>query len=184
MKSVFSQFFNFSLWIRVLCLFTAAVASVSASAQSPLRRGLHGGATGAEEAAEPVTWHMEVAMASATEGAVTLFADIAPSWHLYGTSTAEGGPIATEFDFSASSGVVFEGEFSPSVEAVAVVDPAFGMELEIWERPVSFTRGFRIDKSAPEDDDAAIVGTVRFMSCDNRHCMPPQSKSFEFRIKN
>ncbi len=124
----------------------------------------------------PVKWRMSVKMTSPTEGVLTLRAIISEGWHLYSTKLPENGPVPTTFDFKASKGIKFKGDFKPSVATVSKKDATFGMVLDWWASNVSFTRSFTL---TGDIKDAVINGTVRYMACNDQNCMPPKTESFK-----
>lgn len=123
----------------------------------------------------PVKWRMTVKMTSPTEGVVTMRAIITDGWHLYSTKLPEDGPVPTSFDFKASKGIKFKGDFKPSSPTVSKKDATFGMVLDWWAKDVSFTRSFTL---TGDIKDAVISGSVRFMACNDQNCMPPKTQSF------
>lgn len=137
-------------------------------------------ATYGQQPESPITWRAKAKMITETEGVLTLRANLSPGWHLYGTSLPEDGPIPTTFDFSASEGIRFIDDFKPSVAPETKADPNFGLELNWWESNVTFTRNFVV---TGEPDKARIVGTVRFMGCNDMNCMPPATVNFDIKVK-
>ena len=121
-----------------------------------------------------VTWRLSVKMTSPTEGNVVLKANIEPGWHLYGTQPVENGPVPTAFDFSDSEGVVFCGDFTPSVEPDMSFDENFGTEVGQWHGKVTFILPFTLTGSK---EDVKIKGKIRFMSCNDINCTPPRTIS-------
>lgn len=128
----------------------------------------------------PIKWRMSVKMTSATEGVVTVTAIVSPGWHLYGMNLPEDGPISTTFDFGDSKGIKFKGEFTPSEKPGTHKDSNFGMELQWWEKNVSFSRKFVLTGKV---SDAVVSGSVRFMACNDMNCIPPKTVSFKTNIK-
>lgn len=124
----------------------------------------------------PIKWRMTVKMTSPSEGTVTLRAVVDEGWHLYGTELPKDGPIPTTFNFTESRGVKFTDNFKPSVAPGNHADPNFGMSLNWWEGNVTFTRHFRLTGDISQ---AVIIGTVRFMGCNDANCLPPKSVSFK-----
>lgn len=152
------------LTIRLFLLVTLLFAGLASSkAQLQLRQP------------DPIKWSMNIVMDSATEGSVILEAKISHPWHLYGTVIPEGGPVATTFDFTKSTGVNFQGDFVPSAAPLEVDDPNFGLTVNWWQNDVTFTRKFEV---VPGTESAAIDGSVRYMACDDANCMPPRTVTF------
>lgn len=129
----------------------------------------------------PVKWRVEAKMTSSHEGIVTIVASIASGWHLYGTELPEDGPLPTTFDFSQSKGIVFTDDLVPSEAAIAHQDANFDLTLDWWSGRVTFTRHFRLMKQ--DINDATIGGSIKYMSCNDKTCMPPKTQTFKITPK-
>lgn len=142
--------------IRRIIFFIAVVITAAgiAMAQSP----------------KGVDWSMTVKMTSATEGVLTINADVVDGWHLYGTTLPEGGPSATTISLSATKGVKFIGKLTPDVAPVKVEDAMFGMELNWWDSPVNFSCKISV-KDAPKS--WKIIANISNMACNDETCIPP-----------
>ena len=154
---------NRIIHLRLLFLFLALFTFANISVGKMLRLS------------QPVTWKIRVEMTSPTEGVVLLNADIANGWHLYGTELPENGPIPTTIDFDSSKGVEFTDDFTPSPEPEMHTDVNFGIDLKWWTGNVVFTRNFKLTGAV---DDAEIIGSVKFMSCNDETCQPPHTEEF------
>ena len=129
-------------------------------------------------AQKPISWRSSVKMTSKTEGIVTIKAIISTGWHLYGTNIPSGGPKATKFDFSASTGVKLVGGVEPSYKPVNVYDNTFGMNLNWWDKTVTFTQKFKLTGNGT----AKIVGSILYMGCNNQTCLPPSTQSINIVV--
>lgn len=118
----------------------------------------------------PVKWDITVKMKNEFYGVVQITATPAEGWHLYGTDIPQGGPKPTTIDLSGSTGVRFRGELKPDPKPRTVSDPLFGIDLTWWEKPVTFSIGFKLeaDKAKPR-----IKAKVTYMACDDNTCSPP-----------
>lgn len=144
-------------------LLAVLVCAVAASAQNHVR------------------WRTTVKMTDATSGVLTVKALVDEGWHMYGTDVPKGGPVATQLNFDASQGVKFTGKFKPSVAPVKTNDAMFDMTVTYWGNPgVTFTRTFKL---TGKKEDAVIKGSVKYMVCDDKNCMPPKTESITLKIK-
>ena len=133
---------------------------------------------GAQAPSNPVKWRVNVKMSSATEGEVIMIATIADGWHLYGMNLPKGGPKSTEINLGESTGVKFTGPLTQSVAPKAYHDAMFDMELSCWEKKVTFRRKFKVTDAAK----AAIIGEIKFMSCNDVNCSAPSTEKFNKKI--
>lgn len=144
----------------VLSLLAIFVLALAASAQSPVR------------------WRVSVTMTSPNEGEIVIKALINEGWHLYGLTMPQGGPKATQFDFSNSNGIELNGDIHPSREAIVKMDPLFGKELSWWDRNVNFTQHFRVTNK----QEGNISVQISFMSCNGGTCTPPRTETISTSI--
>lgn len=143
--------------ITLLAIFAFAFASV---AQSPIR------------------WRVSVTMTSPNEGEIVIKALISDGWHLYGLTMPQGGPKATQFDFSNSQGIELDGDIRPSQAPTVKMDPLFGKELSWWDRNVNFTQRF----SVTNKQEGNINIQISYMSCNGGTCTPPRTETISTSI--
>lgn len=132
------------------------------------------------KAEAPVNWSASAKMTSATEGVVTITAKVGKSWHFYGLTAPKGGPKPTTFSFDGSTGVKFKGNIKPSRAALSVNDEMFGKKLSYWDKDVTFTRHFTIDKAHKGERTVKI--TISYMACDNTNCTPPKTVNLTAKV--
>lgn len=145
---------------KLVALFFAVLSILTVSAQMP------------EEAFKPVKWSLELKMKDSKNGVIMLRADIQKGWHLYGTVMPEDGPMATEIKFALSKGLTLAGVLHPSVAPVKINDPMFGVELNWWDKPVTFTAPVTVDTSKVTGA-LTVTATVSYMACNDVTCAPP-----------
>lgn len=127
----------------------------------------------AQSPGNPIRWRVNVRMTSPSEGEVILKAISEPGWHLYGTDIPKGGPKPTAIDLSKSKGVQFTSPIKVAPSPVKVHDDMFGIDLTWWEGNVTFRRSFKVTNP----NDARIEGTITYMGCNNKTCMPPATEN-------
>lgn len=137
-------------------------------------------AMGLAVAQDAIKWRTTVKMSNEKEGVLTVKAIVEPGWHLYGTKLPKNGPKPTVLDFSASKGVKFISEFSPSEKPVVKYDDMYEMELNWWSGTVSFSRKFKL---TGKKEDAEINGKITFMACNDQNCLPPKTQAVKLKIK-
>lgn len=128
-------------------------------------------------AQNPIKWRSSVKMTTADEGVITMKAIIQPGWHLYGLDLPKGGPKATTFDFTQSTGIELTGEITPSSKPVETLDKMFDLKLNWWDANVTFTQQFKVTGKTP-----AIKGVITYMGCNNETCMPPRKENISLSI--
>jgi len=126
----------------------------------------------------PVKWSFSVDQPKPGEATLLLIANIDPNWHLYSQDIPPNGPIPTSFRFNKSADYMLVGnvmEPKPIVEN----DPNFDMVLKYFsDKPV-----FRQKIKVLSSKDFSITGSLEFMCCDDKQCIPPEDVEFSFNIK-
>lgn len=124
----------------------------------------------------PVTWSA-TAPKSAAPGStvpITLVATIDDGWHLYSTTQPSGGPIPTRITVAASPIFAEAGSLGFPKPTVAP-DPNFGINVETYQRTVTFTVPVHIAANArPGIDTLALE--ARFQACNAQLCIPPKTQ--------
>jgi DsbC/DsbD-like thiol-disulfide interchange protein len=125
----------------------------------------------------PVTWSVSAptAVAAGTTVPITLVATIDDGWHLYSTTQPLGGPVPTRISVAASPFFASSGSLAFPKPTVAP-DPNFGINVETYERTVTFTVPVKIAAGArPGVDTLAIE--ARFQACNAQLCLPPKTQT-------
>ncbi len=116
------------------------------------------GMSGAPGAKAEFTGEFQVAEGT-REGRLLIHARIQPNWHLYSTTQASGGPMATEIAVTPSTDVRLMGQFQADRDPHVHVDPAFpDVMSEEFSVEVTWTMPIEL---APNVDPAKItIGAV------------------------
>lgn len=127
---------------------------------------------------DPVKWTFHVEQS--TPGQATLFftAKADAGWHLYSQDIPKGGPLPTTFTFVKNPGYELSGKVTEP-KPIIENDPNFGMELKFFADKAIFKQKIKI----LGQHDFFVKGTLNFMCCDDKQCLPPTDVDFEFKIK-
>ncbi len=126
----------------------------------------------------PVTWKYTVVKATDGTYLLKFNASIEPKWHLYNQTIPEGGPVPTSFVFEKSSAYTLTGKVRELSKAEVLYDSSFMMQLKIFSKQAVFEQKIISKVKTPFE----VKGTVEYMSCNNRQCLPPKKVSFSFNI--
>ncbi len=127
---------------------------------------------------DPVKWTFNVEQTSPDQATLLFTAKADADWHVYSQDIPQGGPIPTTFNFVKNPGFELDGkvmEPKPIIEN----DPNFGMVLKFFADKVTFKQKIKI----LDRHDFILKGTINFMCCDDKQCLPPTDVDFEFKIK-
>lgn len=126
---------------------------------------------------KPVKWSYAAKKTSATEAVLYLKATIDEGWHLYSQNIADGGPVKTSFQFTPASSYKLVGK---TVEPKGIVkfEKAFDMNLTYFEKSVIFQQKVKLNAKT-----ATVKGSLEFMVCDDKQCLPPETVEFSIPVK-
>jgi len=112
------------------------------------------------------------------QGLVVLTADIQAGWHIYAQGPDNGdGPIPTSFKFEKSDLFSLSGGVIPKSKAKVSFDPTFKKNIGVHEGRVIFEQKVILHKGAK-----LIKGSLEFMVCNDKQCLPPKDLDFEIKL--
>lgn len=126
-----------------------------------------------------IQWTQTHQKVNDTEADIIFTAQIEPSWHLYGTEIAEGGPTATQLVIDKLVGAELVGKLKADREPISKHDAMFDMQISYWEDEVVLRQRIKVTDA----DKFRFEGALRFMMCNDEQCMPPTSVEFSFDAK-
>jgi thiol:disulfide interchange protein len=133
--------------------------------------------SGFSQILKPVTWSYTSEVINDKEAFVILTANIQKGWHVYSQYIEEGGPIPTSFTFNKSDDYKLVGKTSEIPKAASAFDNNFGMQISWHEHKVTFKQ--KISLSKPQ---AKVTGTLEFMVCNDKQCLPPEDIEFAINV--
>ncbi|MFI5163253.1 MAG: protein-disulfide reductase DsbD domain-containing protein [Sphingobacteriales bacterium] len=125
----------------------------------------------------PVRWSYGSKKTGQHEVVVFIKATIGDGWHIYSTTQKDGGPVKTSFAFNTSKDYYLDGSISEPAP-VTHYEKSFEMDVLYFENSVIFRQTVKLDK-----DKTIIKGTLRFMVCNNKQCLPPENVIFSIPVK-
>ncbi|TJY37830.1 protein-disulfide reductase DsbD family protein [Pontimicrobium aquaticum] len=129
---------------------------------------------------EPVKWEFQTEKISENEYKLKFIALVDDNWAIYSQSIPEDGPIPTTFNFDENAAVTLVGDVVESDEnKVTKHDPVFDMTLSKFYNKAEFTQVVTL-----LNPNTIITGTLNFMTCDDKRCLPPTDVPFEFVVSD
>lgn len=125
----------------------------------------------------PVKWSVASKKLNNNEAVVFIKATIDNGWHIYGKEVAQGGPVATSFDFKKSNEFTLMGNTLEPKPKTKYED-VFKMDVPYHANEVVFQQKVKL-----KNGKANVSGTVEFMACDKNQCLPPDEYNFTLAIK-
>lgn len=129
-------------------------------------------------AGNPVTWAFAAMPAGGDTVQVQLQATCEPGWHIYALQLpSDQGPLPTEVHIAVDEDyrVIGTPTEPPPVEAD---DPNFAMKVRYHGGVATFVQ--QVMRNTP--GRFTINGTVAYMACNDRTCLPPRSIPFSLPI--
>lgn len=125
----------------------------------------------------PVKWSYGAKKIDNEQAIVFIKATIDKGWHIYSQHLADGGPISTSFKFTKSDNYILNGNTSEP-KAVNKYEKAFSMNVQYFEQSVTFQQKIKL-----KSGQASVNGTVNYMVCSDKQCLPPEEVEFSIPVK-
>jgi thiol:disulfide interchange protein len=126
----------------------------------------------------PVKWSFKVEQSSPDEATLLLISTMDKGWHLYSQHIAAGGPIPTSFKFTPGKEFELIGKVKEP-KAIEENDPNFNMVLKFFADRAVFKQKIKVLSKK----DFMVKGSLEFMCCDDKQCLPPDEVEFSFPVK-
>jgi len=128
---------------------------------------------------KPVHWTFSAKKINATTYEVHMTASIESGWHLYSQTTPEGGPVATTIEFSKNPLLTIDGSAKEVGKLEQRHEELFGVDVKQFSNKVDFVQKIKIRGNAK----TSLNGSIEFMTCDDRQCLPPATQKFSIALK-
>lgn len=123
---------------------------------------------------DPVSWSFTREDLGQGEYALQLKATLQPGWYIYAQNLPEGGPIPTEIVIEPNPDIELVGKIEEiSNHTKKGFDSIFNIEVTKFAEEVVFRQKLRM-----KNPNAPLSGSVRFMTCDDTRCLPPETVPF------
>ncbi|RFM27801.1 protein-disulfide reductase DsbD domain-containing protein [Deminuibacter soli] len=135
------------------------------------------GFTVSSQVLKPVKWSYTAKRTGETTATLFMKAEIQPGWHVYAQSLANGGPVKASFSFTPDASYTLDGEVAEPA-SLSKFEKAFNANVAYFENTVVFQQKIQLKAKR-----ALVRGTVQFMVCSDRQCLPPQTLAFAVPVK-
>jgi hypothetical protein len=125
----------------------------------------------------PVHWSYAAKKINKNEAVVFLKATVDNGWHIYSQTVKDGGPVKTSFTFTPSASYVLIGN---TIEPTPITrnEKVFNMDVSYFEKSVIFQQ-----KISVKANQTIVKGTLEYMTCNDKQCLPPEDIEFSIAIK-
>ena len=125
----------------------------------------------------PVTWTYTAKKIADKTYELHMTATIDGNWHLY-AQDAGTGPEPTSFSFTKNPLVSFDGKVLEVGKMEKSFDKNFNSVLKYYAKKVDFVQKIKVKSGIA----TVIKGTVNFMVCNDRQCLPPRDVPFTINV--
>jgi thiol:disulfide interchange protein len=125
---------------------------------------------------KPVKWSFSSKQTSDSTAQIQFSAKIDKKWHLYSLNAGEG-PRSLEITVNKGKEYKLLGKVKES-KPEEQFDENFGAVVRYFELKANFTQDVALLKNKP----SKVTGSLEFMCCDDKQCLPPDVIEFEIDI--
>lgn len=129
--------------------------------------------------ADVVQWKFESKKVADKKYEVRLIATMQDSWHIYSTTTPEGGPVPTTISFNKNPLTEIDGKVKEVGKLESHFEKVFDIDTRYFNNKVEFVQVVNVKGNAKTN----ITGTVEYMACTDKECLPPRTVPFTVALK-
>ena len=127
----------------------------------------------------PVSWVFSATKISTKQYEIHMSAIVDGNWHIYSQQAGEG-PEPTSFTFVKNPLVKLDGKVKEVGKLESLYDPNFKSTLKFYNGKVDFVQKVNVKSTA----NTVIKGTVVYMVCNDRRCLPPKEIPFSIKLES
>ena len=109
---------------------------------------------------------------------VYIRAQIPKPWHIYSQNMSLGAAIPTKIKFNKNPDVKRLGSIEENGKLLSKHEFAFNVDVKYYEDSVVFRQRIRLFKSL----EKTISGTITYMMCSQKQCLPPKEVFFTINV--
>jgi hypothetical protein len=155
-------FKNGDIIMKIFLLFLAFAFAKSAEAQTQ----------------DPVEWSFTAKKINPATYEIHLTANIDEGWHIYSQSTPDGGPVATKVSFNKNPLAKPAGKTKEQGKLEQHFEELFGVQVKQFSNKVDFIQTITVKPGIK----TLVAGTVEYMACNDKECLPPKTVKFSINI--
>ncbi|MGI9527724.1 MAG: cytochrome c biogenesis protein CcdA [Weeksellaceae bacterium] len=125
----------------------------------------------------PVKWQSEAVKVGDNEFELRMKADLEDGWHIYSSTQKEGGiGLPTEFTWEENAKAKIKGKLKEKGKLLDVYNELIEEKELYFGKTVTFVQNFTAS------DVTTVTGEVMYQVCDDQQCLPPEYKTFTFKL--
>ena len=123
----------------------------------------------------PVRFSYSAEKKGVNEYVIHIRTKVDPTWHIYSIYNPDGGAQATVLNFEKVKPV---GKAREAGAMKVVFEKEFNVNQKYFESNVDFMQTVRVPAGAK-----SVAGTIEYMVCNNRQCLPPKTVAFDVALR-
>ena len=109
---------------------------------------------------------------------IHITAALQDGWHTYSASTPEGGPLPTAISFTKNPLLVIVGKTMEEGKMQQKYEEVFGIDVKYFSNKVDFVQVVKLKHNVK----TSLNGTVEYMVCTDKECLPPAKVPFAIAL--
>jgi thiol:disulfide interchange protein DsbD len=126
-----------------------------------------------------VQWTFESKKLADKKYEVKLIAVVKNPWHIYSTTTPDGGPLPTKINFTKNPLTALDGKVKEVGKLETHFEEVFDVDTKYFNNKVEFVQVVNVKGNAKTN----LAGTVEYMTCNDKECLPPKTVPFSVALK-
>ena len=122
----------------------------------------------------PVKFNYSIVKKSKNQYEVHIRTAVDAKWHIYSIYNPDGGAQATALTFSNAKSV---GKPKESGKMKTIFEKEFNVNQKYFEQNVDFIQTVKVEPGIKK-----VSGTIEYMVCNDRQCLPPKTVAFEIAL--
>ena len=128
---------------------------------------------------KPVTWSFTTKNTDKQQVELIFTATMESGWHIYSQFIGSGGPVPTSFKFTQTPDYELVGKVMEQIKPTKAFEKAFDMEIAFFANKAIFVQKVKLKNAG-----TTVTGTLKFMSCNDEQCLPPEELPFTFNLNS
>ena len=125
-----------------------------------------------------VVWNFASKKIAENTYEVRMTASIDGKYHMYAQNVGVEGPVPTSFKFTKNPLVTVDGKVKEEGTLMKKREEVWGGNVNYYEKSVEFVQVVKLKGKVKTN----LAGSVEFMVCDDKQCLPPSEVEFKVNI--
>ena len=134
----------------------------------------------AQSKLNPVSWSFSAKKTGNKTYEVHFTATLSNHYHMYAQKLDADGPVPTSFTFAKNPLLTLQGPVKEIGKKVTVFEKVWGGKVSYYDDKVDFVQIVKSKVAVP----ASLKGSVEYMVCDDKQCLPPKTVEFDIKLGN